>query len=207
MKKPVTTIAGLILSATSALSLGVYLLSEPESPAIRAGIICAAVSSISLFAYYWLHKNGRGTSIAGVSLIRELAVIAGLPISFYALYVLFRFAFQLPHRWGPEIGMLGGAVCSLLVFMFCWAAPFAYLIHWRGWPPSACYAAGVPFIVLGVLLFLRDAFWSPAFPALHAYTLMAIVVAGPIIVRCQRLAFPELKPSDFFPTRRPPSIL
>jgi hypothetical protein len=206
MKSPATTIAGLILSGTSLLSLGLYLPSEPVSPAIRVGIVCAAVSSLYLFVYYWLLKNQTGTNIAEVSFTRKFAVIAGLPISFYALCVLFRFAFQLPHRLGPEIGMLGGAICSLLVFTFCWAAPFAYVIRQRAWPPSACYAAGIPFIVVGVVFFLRDAFWSPTFPALHVYTLMAIVVAGPVIVRCQKLAFPGLTPSDFFQRRWPPSI-
>ena len=117
----------------------------------------------------------------------------------------FHFAPQIPRLWPAEIGMLCGAVCSLLVFLFCWAALFAYIIRKRDWPPKACNLAGLPFIVIGGVFLLRDFFWNTDFPKLHNPTYIAIFALY-AVPACRELAYPEIGPSDPLAGGQPPSL-
>jgi hypothetical protein len=90
--------------------------------------------------------------ILNASWSAKLGVALGLPVSFYGVYSISFFPKPKGHiDLGLLIGLACATYCAIAVFMFCWSSAAAYFIRKSNFPPSACFWAGLPFMVAGVL--------------------------------------------------------
>lgn len=120
--------AALLVSSVTVLSLVSSFPAQPKIFLPQLGIVCATLSALTMFVYFWTIQRGDNIPITEASPSQKAFAVFSVPVSLYAQFSLFHFAARLPHSWVPEIGMLGGVVCSLLVFTYCWAATFAYVM-------------------------------------------------------------------------------
>jgi hypothetical protein len=109
---------GLLISAVAILSLLLFFPSQPKILPAQIGIVCAVFCSVALFSVCfrtpWMSPV---TEIA--SAFSHILVVAGLPISAFAVFSIMYYAYQLPHFLSSEIGVMCGLLCSFWVFIFC----------------------------------------------------------------------------------------
>lgn len=137
-------------------------------------------------------RRASPTSVLTVSSSVKVAVGLGLPVSFFAFFSPLIF----PHKYysvPSEIGLVCASACSLVAFLFCWSAVFAYFIRKYNLAPTACKYAGWPFLLAAIPMFTGYFLVSARYGALAA---ILVFFAKPAADACRKLAYPIVHPKQ-----------
>ncbi len=116
----------------------------------------------------------------------KLAVLAGMPISAYALCWLDLVPIRHYYNWRDELGVFFAMLCVEATFTLCWGGLSAYVIRRFSWSPRACNLCVMPFLPVYLVIVVLGA---------RPYMALASagVVSGLIANRlCWKFAYPTI---------------
>ena len=133
-------------------------------------------------------RRASPTSVLTVPRAAKVAVPLGAPASFYAAYSLLAFP-PLEYSLRSGIGIMCAFICSCLVFLFCWSAVSAYFIRKYNLSPTWCRWAGMPLLLLGILIAASDFFGIGRHSGLGPVLICVGILTGNT---CLKLAYPAI---------------
>lgn len=134
------------------------------------------------------------------SLSLKAAVIAGFVISCTSLFWLTSNP-KLPLGILPRLGLVASIFCTLACLVCCWAVSAAYLARKWNWSPQTCARSGLPFLIIGAVLYFFAREKSLA--ALGVLLIPSAILAGSI---CGKLVYPKLTSEQIHAPAPPPSL-
>lgn len=134
------------------------------------------------------------------SLSQKAAVIAGFLISCISLFWLTSYS-TAPAGTLPRLGFVASIFCTLGCLVYCWAVSAAYWARRWKWSPQTCTRSGLPFLIIGAVLYFFAREKSLA--ALGVLLIPSAILAGTI---CGKLVYPKLTSEQIHAPMPPTSL-